>query len=97
MQASSPKIERFEARLDSLQKQVIQRAADILGRSLTDFVVTSSQEAARKVIREHEIITLTTEESVRFANALLNPRDPNDALKIAAKRHHSLLEDQDKK
>ena len=86
------KFERFEARLSTVQKQLIQRAADLLGRSLSDFVVNSSQEAARKLIREHEIITLSGEAAERFADSLLNPPEPNAALKLAAKEYQAWIE-----
>lgn len=85
------KFERFEARLTTVQKQLIQRAADLLGRSLSDFVVSASQKAARKLIREHEIITLSAEASQRFADSLLNPPEPNAALKLAAKEYQDWI------
>ena len=52
---SSEKAERLEARLSRQQKELIQHAADLAGRSLTDFILSASQEAANKVIREHEV------------------------------------------
>ncbi len=85
------KVERLETRLSTMQKQLIQRAADLLGRSLSDFVVNASQEAARKLIREHEIITLSAEASERFASTLVNPPTPNAALKLAAKQYQAFI------
>lgn len=87
----SEKAERLEARLNRKQKELIQHAADLAGRSLTDFILTASQDAANKVIREHEVITLTARESENFVNALLNPPSPNLALQRAAKRHRDFL------
>ncbi|EKD77875.1 MAG: hypothetical protein ACD_42C00140G0002 [uncultured bacterium] len=84
---SEEKAERLEARLSRAQKELLQHAADLLGRSLTDFVVTVSQEAANKVIREHAIITLTVKDSENFVRILLNPPKPNVALKKAAQRY----------
>ncbi len=81
------KSERLEARLSQTQKKLIQRAADLAGRSLTDFVLAASQEAANKVIREHDVMTLTARESEHFVNVLLNPPAPNRALTQAAKRY----------
>ena len=88
---SSDKAVRLEARLNAEQKELIQRAADLLGRSLTDFVVSSSQDAARKIIREHEMIRLTIKESKRFVEALLHPPEPNAAVKKAAKRYRTFV------
>ncbi len=84
---SEEKAVRLEARLSRVQKDLLQHAADLLGRSLTDFILTASQEAANKVIREHDIITLTVQESENFIQTLLNPPEPNAALKKAAKRY----------
>ena len=89
---SNEKIERLEARLSRAQKALIQHAADLSGRSLTDFILSASQEAANKVIREHEVTTLTTQDSIKFAEALLTPPEPNKALKNAAKKHNKMLE-----
>ena len=92
-QYSSEKAERLEARLSRAQKELIQQAADLLNRSLTDFVVSCSQQIAEQVIRNHKIISLTTKESERFVRVLLNPPEPSSALKKAAKRYHSFIQD----
>ena len=91
---TSEKAERLEARLSRAQKELIQHAADLLGSSLTDFVISSIQEEAKKIIREHEIITLTARESKDFVNSLLNPPEPNVALKKAAKRYNAFIVDE---
>lgn len=83
--------ERLEARLSSDAKAVIKRAADIRGRSISEFVVSSALEAAEATIREHEIIVLSARDSLTLAEALLNPKGPNDALRAAARRHLELL------
>ena len=87
------KAERLETRLSHAQKELIQHAANLLGRSLTDFVLNSSQEAAKKVIREHEIITLTAAESNQFVHTLLNPPEPCTTLKEAAKRYNAFTQE----
>lgn len=92
---TSEKAERLEARLSRKQKKLIQHAADLAGRSLTDFILSASQEAANKVIREHEVITLTAQESENFVNALMNPPAPNLALQKAAKRHRDFFDQSD--
>lgn len=92
---SAEKAERLEARLSRTQKKLIQHAADLVGRSLTDFIVSSSQEAAKKVIREHEIITLTAAESEHFVKTLLRPSKPNAALKKAVKQYRSRMKSGD--
>ncbi len=81
------KMDRVEARLTEEQKEVIQYAAGLLGLSMSDFLITSAQRAAESVIREHNVITLAAQDSIAFAQAVLNPREPNEALRDAFARH----------
>lgn len=85
--AEGGKTERLEARITSAQKEILQRAAEIEGRSLTDFVVSSAQATARRVIQEHEILVLSANDREVFVNALLNPPAPNEKLRKAARRY----------
>jgi uncharacterized protein (DUF1778 family) len=81
------KSERLEARVTRQQKELLQHAAELRGLSLSDFLITSAQSAAETIIREHNIVTLTTRDSIAFAEALLNPGEPNEALRKAFARH----------
>jgi uncharacterized protein (DUF1778 family) len=78
---------RFEARVSAAQKNLLQQAAALSGRTLSEFVVASAQEAARRVIEEHEAIHLSRAEQLAFVQALLNPAEPNQRLKRAAKAY----------
>jgi uncharacterized protein (DUF1778 family) len=69
----------------------LKRAAEIQGRTLTDFVVAAADEAACRAIEKTEIIRLSMEDQRRVAKALLNPPKPNAALKRAFKRRRQLL------
>lgn len=83
--------ERLEARVSAEQKALMERAAALEGRSLTDFVVGSAQAAAVATIRQHEVITLTARDSAVFVEALMNPPAPNVRLREAARRHRDLI------
>ena len=83
--------ERIEARVSRDQKALFQRAAELQGRTLTDFVVASVHEAAVRTIEEIQVIRLSEEDSRRFADALLNPRKPNETLRAAARRYMSAI------
>ena len=85
---SSTKAERIEARITRAQKQMLQRAAEIDGRTLTDFILNSAQEAARQIIHQHEILLLRDKDRQIFINALLKPPAPNAKLRRAARRHN---------
>jgi uncharacterized protein (DUF1778 family) len=85
----SVRSERLEARISRNQKELFQRAAQLQGRTLTDFVVSSAQEAALRTIEDMEIIRLSSQDSRAFARAMLNPRKPNQKLRAAARRYLS--------
>jgi uncharacterized protein (DUF1778 family) len=89
--AKAAKMERLEARIEARQKALFKRAADLQGQSLTDFVVTSAQEAAKKAIREHEIMELTSRDQKVLVEALLSPPEPSKKLKQAAKRYLAVM------
>lgn len=88
---SSQKRERLEARITPEQKELFQRAASLTGRSLSDFVIGSVQEAAAEAIRSHQVLELTARESEAFASALLNPPEPSEALRAGASRYRKLV------
>lgn len=81
---------RLEARISRDQKALFQRAAELQGRTLTDFVIASVHEAAVRVIEETQTIRLSARDSRAFAEALLNPREPNARLKASAQRYLKL-------
>jgi uncharacterized protein (DUF1778 family) len=87
--SKSPKVkpERLEARISREQKELFQRAADIQGRTLTDFVISSVQEAALRAIQEHEMMILSVRDQEVFVEALLNPPNPSEKLRTAAQRY----------
>ena len=82
---------RLEARLPVEVHALLKRAAQIQGRSITDFVVTAAHDAARRTIEEAEIIRLSADDQRRFAEALLNPPEPNAAMRRAAEAHRRLV------
>jgi uncharacterized protein (DUF1778 family) len=79
--------ERVEIRMTRMQKREIERAAKLRGTSLTDFILNAVQPAATEAIREFEVLQLRNEDREVFVAALLNPPEPNGALKAAAARH----------
>jgi uncharacterized protein (DUF1778 family) len=85
-------IARLEARLPASVYALLRRAAELKGRSITDFVVGAAQDAAQRVIEDEGIVRLSAEDQARFAAALLNPPKPNTALKSALRRHAKHVE-----
>jgi len=88
MRTSAPaKSERLEARVTSEQKRLIERAAELEGRSITDFVVASVASAAKQVIQDHEVLKLTAKDREVFVQVLLNPAKPAEKLRRAVHRY----------
>ena len=79
--------ERLEARISKAQKDLFVRAAELQGRSLTDFLVASVQEAALATVRTHDAVRLSDRDRKAFVSALLNPPSPAKTLQEAAKRY----------
>jgi uncharacterized protein (DUF1778 family) len=82
---------RLEARLPNEVHTLLKRAAEIEGRTLTDFVVSAAREAACRTIERTEIIRLSVEDQRLVAEALLNPPEPAAALKKAFQRRRELF------
>ena len=82
---------RLEARISVEQKAALQHAASLSGRTLSEFVLASAQEAANRVIQEHAVIRLSRSEQVAFVSALLDPPEPNARLRRAAAAHRKQM------
>ncbi|QND59238.1 DUF1778 domain-containing protein [Mesorhizobium huakuii] len=82
---------RIEARISPDMLSVVKRAAEIQGRSVSDFVVSAAQEAAQRTIEETAIIRLSIEDQRALVEAILNPPEPNEALRKAADAYKRLV------
>ena len=84
---------RLEARITPDALAVVRRAAELQGRSVSDFVVAAAQEAANRTIEETQIIRLSVQDQRAFADAVLHPPLPSPALIRAAEAHRRLIRD----
>ena len=82
---------RLEARLPADIHALLKRAAEVQGRSLTDFVVTAAREAAIRAIEEVEILRLSAVDQHLIAKAILKPPAPSPALRRAFRRRKELF------
>lgn len=82
---------RLEARISAELHAVVKRAAEIQGRTVTDFVVHALQSAAAQAIEQSDQVRLTVADQEAFARALLSPAKPNAALKRAFAKANRLL------
>lgn len=82
---------RIEARISPEMLKIVKRAAEIEGRSISDFVVAAAQEAAQKTIERTTVILLSIEDQRLMMDSILNPPEPNEALKKAFEAHKRLV------
>ena len=82
---------RIEARIAPEALAVVKRAAEIQGRSVSEFIVSAAQEAANRTIEETTIIRLSAEGQRAFAEAIINPPKPSPGLKKAFSSHRRLI------
>lgn len=85
--------ERLETRVTTEQKALIAHAAALEGRSITDFVLASVHDAAKRAIAEHERIQLSVRDSRAFVEALLTPREPSRRMRDRVATYTALIGD----
>ncbi len=74
-------------RITPKRKKLLKQAADLRGRSLTDPMIESAEKEAEIAVEEGVVIRFTAEQHDQLIDALLNPPEPNNALKEAAQRY----------
>ena len=79
--------ERLGFRVDEPTKALIERAAQLERRKLTDFCMTALTDAARRTIAEHETLLLSDRDRAVFFDALVSPPAPSERLKRAFAEH----------
>ena len=89
----TPKRNRLQQRATDQQRDLIQRGADIEGRSVTDFMIAAAQEKAVRIIESMQTIQLNADESRRFFEALASaPREPTKIQRDAVRDYHRLIQ-----
>ncbi|MDD2750911.1 type II toxin-antitoxin system TacA family antitoxin [Acidithiobacillus thiooxidans] len=84
---ASTRIERLGFRLDKETKEMVERAAYLARRKVSDFCVSALINVARQTIAEHETLVLSDNDREAFFDALINPPEPSEHLKRAMLEH----------
>ena len=82
--------ERLSLRLDGPAKRKLEQAAAYTNTSMTKFVLESALSHADEIVQEHERITLPAKDWNVFYDALLNPPEPNAAMREGMKWYRDL-------
>ena len=88
---SEEKEARIEIRVEKSIKELIEKAAALLGQSISAFVVSKSVSDAQQVINDHSRTQVSLADWKRFQEILSNPPPPNEALKKAAKHYKEIV------
>ena len=91
MALSPSRTARIEARIAPDTLAAVKRAAEIAGRSVSDFVVDAARAAAERTIAETQIIRLSLADQQRVAALLARPPNSSPALDRAMEAHRSLI------
>lgn len=82
---------RLEARITTDLHALLKRAAEVQGRTMTDFVISAVQDAAQRAIEQSDVMRLSLSDQMCFAEALLSPPKASPALERAFARRQKLV------
>lgn len=77
---------RLGFRVDQKTKRLVERAAQLEHRNVTDYCLAALTDAARQTIEQHSSLLLSEADRTAFFDALVHPPKPNARLKRAVRR-----------
>ena len=77
---------RFDLKMDAEEKDVISKAATLMGTTMAAFVRAAAKEKAQQMLERESRITLSQKDFAAFAAALDTAFQPNSALQGALKQ-----------
>ena len=95
MASSTPNDSRVTARLPASVKDTLQKAADLAGATLNQFIIRAAVKEAQKVINTEQVIHLSLQDADRIFSLIENPPIPNNHLKEAIQRHQAFFSEKD--
>lgn len=78
---------RLDIRTTTSAKEILEQAANMMGTTLSAFMLESAMSKARDIIAQNQVIHLNHKESERFISSLQQPPKPNEKLKALFKKH----------
>lgn len=82
---------RLGFRVDAKTKSLVEKAARLERRNVTDFCLSALTEAARKALELHESLSLSQADRAAFFDALVSPPKPNARLRRALRSERSRI------
>ena len=78
--ARSAESARINLRTSPEAKALIERAAALMGTTVSGFMLQNAYEAARRVVNDNDTLVLSQQAFEAFIAACENPSEPNEAL-----------------
>ena len=82
---------RVVARIPPAVKETLQRAADLSGATLNQFLVQSAVNAANHLLETDRQIFLSERDAQTVFDLLENPPTPNQQLLVAVDKHRAFI------
>lgn len=76
-------VARFDLKMDAEEKEVVAKAAALMGTTMAGFVRSAAKEKAQVLLEREARVTLSQRDFDAFARALDSAFAPNPALKDA--------------
>jgi uncharacterized protein (DUF1778 family) len=83
---------RIDFRPKPSQKALFEQAAALEGQTLTEFLIRSAEDRARRVLEYHEVMNLRGEAGEIFVSMLIAAPAPTPRLEAAFKLHDEDVE-----
>ena len=76
-------IARFDLKLDAVDKDLLARAASLMGTTMAGFVRTAAKEKAHILLEQSSRVTLSNRDFAALNAAIQGAFSPNPALQVA--------------
>ena len=84
--AHVPESARINLRTSPEAKALIERAASMMGTTVSSFMLQNAYEAAQRLVAQYETIMLSDRDRDAFLAAIDNPDEPTEELKALMRR-----------
>ena len=78
---ATPESARINLRTSPEAKALIERAAALVGTTVSSFMLLNAYEAAQRLVAQHDSLVLSDRDRDAFLAAMDDPGQPNEALK----------------
>ncbi len=87
MAIATAKRQRISPRVPDSARELLERAAEIYGATVSQFIVQAAVKEAQAVLARERLIRLSIEDARVLAKAMVRPAAPNAKLRKAWARH----------